>query len=171
MARQFALQFLCSLMTYFTKNKAFIISIILFLQIGCKITFTKTSAIPPNEISVSDELIYIVETDQMDRKQIRSRIILGSKNKYVKLWMQRDSIRITRVHQLYTLNKLVSGRDKFNAGLIFFHRNPLYDKNDCYYLSIANKLFDTLRFEKDSSLIMNGINWSKMTQSEMKHCE
>ena len=107
----------------------------------------------------------------MDRKQIRSRIILGAQNKHVKLWMQRDSIRITRVHQLCVANKLILGRDKFNAGLIFFHRNPLDVKNDCYYLSIANKLFDSLRFEKDSSLIMNGINWSKMTQNEMEQCK
>jgi len=66
--------------------------------------------IPEQAMSTSDELKYILDTDQADR-------LTG----YWMLHLERDRIRLQRVKALYRAGKITEPMDQYNAVLVYQH--------------------------------------------------
>jgi hypothetical protein len=64
----------------------------------------------------SQQLAYAYKTDQADRMTVKSYLGIFHDS-----MMQRDSIRLEQVNQLYSKHQVISPRDKFHAAFIFHH--------------------------------------------------
>ena len=83
-----------------------------------------------SNLTSSQELKYIFETDQSDRI---NGIFLQD--------ISRDSLRLARVEQLYLDKKIITTEDKYHAAFIFIHAGgPLTESNPQHYY-IAFSLF------------------------------
>ena len=126
---------------------------LLFL-VSC-VKYLRVSALPASKMTTSEELKYIADTDQNDRKKGLFAIIFNTKKG--KLIQERDSIRADRVYQFYSMDSLKTDEDKFNAGLILIHSNDTSLRRVCY------NIFEDL--EKNGTTVggrMNGANWKKL---------
>lgn len=127
---------------------------LLFL-LSCKAKYLTVAPVPANGKTVSQELEYMVNTDQTDRRKGLFAIVTNSKRG--KLIQQRDSIRGNRVYQFYKIDSIKTDENKFNAGVILIHSNDTNLRKICY--NIFNDL------EKNGTTLggrMNGKNWKKL---------
>lgn len=112
---------------------------------GC-ISFLKMPPIPNDSIDVSRELKYIYKTDQKDRRQNLLRFIFTPEEKKMQnnkliAVSDRDSIRLTRVIDLYDKNLIKTYEDKFNAAFIYLHGGGIKLTKDSLYMRISYSLF------------------------------
>lgn len=126
---------------------------IFFFVVICCLTscvpFLKYPAIPTGAMNPSDEIKYIDETDQRDRRQILLRIVFLSEkkfyeNKKVIAVSDRDSIRLTRIIELNKKGLIKTDADKYYAAYSYFHGGGIKMKEDTTYLRIAYELFKDL---------------------------
>ena len=103
-----------------TKKKIFILGQIIF-HVGCSNKYLRTPAIPSTKVSVDQEMAYIENTDQTDRKKTIARILFFHNGKTAKRVWHRDSIRVTRVRELIKDELIQSDSAKFSAGIVLFH--------------------------------------------------
>jgi len=96
-----------------------ITGVFILMVCACRIGFLKTSALPSSKMSISKELLYLVQTDQADRKHIRPVLFFG-KRKILAL-QERDLERSRKVAKFYDMDSVKTDNDKLNAGLIFLH--------------------------------------------------
>ena len=87
--------------------------------------------LPDSNLTSSEELKYIFETDQQDR--ISGLFLID---------IERDALRLKRVTELYDQDEILTIEDKFHAAFIFTHAGgPLADVDPENYL-IAFLLFN-----------------------------
>ena len=136
-------------------NKKILVFLGLLFLLSCRATYLNVDPVPKDTMAVSQELEYIIRTDQIDRKKGWFAIITN--NKKGKLIQQRDSVRGQRVYQFYTMDSLKTDEDKFNAGVVLIHSNDTTLRRVCY------NIFEDL--EKNGTTVggrMNGKNWKKL---------
>lgn len=144
--------------------KSITLCILLFLfvfagLISCR-SFLKFPAIPNEPMNTSEEIKYIHETDQRDRRQNLLRFIFLSEkkiyeNKKVIAVSDRDSIRLVRTIELNEKGLIKTDADKFYAAYTYFHGGGLKMKEDTTYYRIAYELF------KDLGENASDENWKK----------
>jgi len=115
---------------------------------GCK-SFTKVPPIPLETMNPSEELHYIHSTDQLDRRRTLFTWLFSSsekvlKNKRIVAMNLRDSIRLSRVINLYKNDLVKTPDDKFHAAYTYFHGGETKMGPDSLYLRIAYELFSDL---------------------------
>jgi len=90
---------------------------------SCRTSFPKmvklNAPLPATGLSVSQELKYMLQTDQADRKYVRPAIFFGKKKR--RAMMERDRQRTKRVDHWYSMDSLKTDEDKFKAAIIFMH--------------------------------------------------
>lgn len=131
------------------KNIFFFLLTCLTLHLVSCVSFLKYPAIPEEPMNISDELKYIDETDQRDRRQNLLRFIFTSEKKiYTKEKIiavsDRDSIRLTRVIELHKKGLIKTDADKYYSAYSYFHGGGLKMKEDTTYFRIAYELFKDL---------------------------
>jgi hypothetical protein len=82
--------------------------------------------IPEQAMSTSDEIKYILDTDQADR-------LTG----YWMVHLERDRIRLQRVKALYRAGRLTDPMDQYNAVLVYQHGTCADDFQVAYELATA----------------------------------
>ncbi len=131
------------------------IQIGLVFLFSCCAKYLAITPIPSNTNTISEELEYIENTDQSDRKKGFIHIIFNDK-KGQKI-KKRDSIRANRVYELYIDNLIQTDADKFTAGLIFMH-SPINGHG-----KLAYNFFADLELNGTTiSARKNGENWKKL---------
>lgn len=91
-------------MELLSKSKQTVVQRIIFIGLllvmhSCMPVYLSKTPVPRNQMAVSEEIKYIETTDQTDRKKGFMHIVLNDKKG--KLIIVRDSIRATRIHELY----------------------------------------------------------------------
>ena len=126
----------------------FLLTPLILIIAGCT-SFLKYPAIPTKPMVVSEEIKYIDQTDQRDRRQNLLRFVFISEeklyaNKKVIAVSDRDSIRLTRVIELHEKGLIKTNEDKFYTAYSYFHGGGLKMENDTMYFRIAYELFKDL---------------------------
>ncbi|MFI5149686.1 MAG: hypothetical protein ACHQRM_08125 [Bacteroidia bacterium] len=155
-----------------TKNRGRIIGhltismcLFLFLASGCRNSFLKTTPVPVLLLSASEELRYMIHTDQKDRRQTLIRATFFPKNKKVATWMLRDESRLKRTRELMAADSLHSDEDTFNAGILLLHDGPNRRLEDTIPYYYAARLFTTLSlFGKTPMMKTNGSIYKKIAE-------
>lgn len=86
---------------------------------SCGSKYLSTPPIPNEKMDVTSEMKHIEKTDQTDRKKGFIHIIFSKKKRNI--ISERDSIRATRVYELYTKGLIKTDKDKFTTGLVLMH--------------------------------------------------
>jgi hypothetical protein len=107
-------------------------------------------AIPPTKLSVDEEMTYIQNSDQADRKAARLRLILHNR-RTIKRILFRDSLRLSRVSDLKKADLLQSDTARFSAGIILFHNG--LPKKALYQFNMVNAQ------TKDKAMRANAQTW------------
>ncbi|MFV8282634.1 hypothetical protein ACNKXS_13875 [Christiangramia marina] len=71
--------------------------------------------------NIEANLKYAYETDQSDRKELRSYV------KFISKLDERDSLRLSQVKDIYSENKITDPLNQFHAAFIFHHSNNSAD--------------------------------------------
>src|SRR5690606_1560166 len=107
-------------------------------------------ALPNKKLSVSEQIQYIYNSDQSDRKSLKTYIISHTRE----LVAERDETRLKKIKGIYTdyIDEKIelSEQDKFNLSMIFHHGKTIED------YEIAHKLATEL--VESNSKIQN-VEW------------
>jgi len=141
-----------------------IIAALLFF-ISCNNKFLRHSPIPDNKLPLSDQLKYLVKTNEQDRKSnaLRLMVLQNGNNKKLSALSRRDSARCYYLLKLIADSSLIKSKDKFNAALILM---DIDGHDDCSDTSIVAKsifYYNDLRISaKNKSDSTNIATWHKM---------
>lgn len=110
-------------------------------------------AIPDTNLSVSEALKYVSETDQGDRAKIQSKDFKGISERnspVLERINDRDSLRFAVVWKFYESNQIISAEDKYNAAVVLTHSGGSKVKKDTLSWQIAKKFLTEASIEGDS---------------------
>jgi len=115
---------------------------------SCK-SCLKFSALPEQEMSPSEEIKYIHQTDQRDRRQILLKALMLSGNKIyedekILAISDRDSIRLTRIMKMKEQGLVKTDPDQYYAAYTYFHGGGINMTNDTMHFRIAYEMFKYL---------------------------
>jgi hypothetical protein len=136
--------------------------LILFIDLGLYGINDAYSPIPTSKMSITDELKYIVDTDQKDRE-----FILDSLKTYSGLMDINDSIRLTRVIELDTSKLIQTNIQKYYAAIIYQHSGGSRMKDDIDYCLRVINLCDEI-LKSDSNEIQSDTISLKVFNDEMQ---
>src|SRR5258708_4517857 len=113
---------------YMTVGRLTLINALFF--ISCNNKFLRYSPIPDNKLPLSDQLRYLVKTNEQDRKSnlLRFMVLQNGNNKKLIATFRRDSVRCNYVLKLISDSAIIKSKDKFNAALILM---DAYGHDNC----------------------------------------
>jgi hypothetical protein len=144
--------------------------LIMFIPAGsCRNSFLKLTPVPILQEKASEELKYMIHTDQKDRRQILIRATFFPGNKKVATWMLRDLSRITRTRELIDADSLHSDEDILNAGILMLHDGPNKRLEDTIHYYYASGLFAKLSLYGNTPMMKtNGTIYKKISEGHME---
>lgn len=158
-------------------NKAVLFwsALLLFLY-SCNIKYLKYTPLPNKNLSLTNQINYLIKTDQQDRKSNYLRFVLFPNNKHILNVASRDSIRCNYLLNLIKDSTVIISNDKFNCGILFMHGDGNVDCTDTLILHLSTTFFlDLKNNPKSKGDSLNGITWFKLSneryQRLLKKCK
>lgn len=126
-------------------------SIIYFIIYSSCFGFDLKPPIPNENLPCSEEIIYIYNTDQSDRLVY----MLDSANFNLDTFNQRDSIRLTRIIELYNDSCFINFRTTYAFAFVYLHTGGIYMTDDSSYFKKAAELFQLASTKSDDKIEIN----------------